>query len=140
MFKHRDNQDYLNINQIPYFLHVFNRMETSIKWEHRSFYGVLLFNKFMNHSLHNNLTNLDFSCLFRWVASHTDNCTNGKALKAFFAYAGQHPLKCRKRKTLSLEGNELGDLDIAQFCKAVRSGAYKRMDTLCLKSECERRE
>ena len=113
MFKHRDNQDYLNINQIPYFLHVFNRMETSIKWEHRSFYR---------------------------VSSHTDNCTNGKALKAFFTYAVQHPLKFRKLKTLSLEGNELGDLDIAQFCKAVRSGAYKRIDTLCLKSECERRE
>ena len=61
LFKHRDNQDYLNINQIPYFLHIFNRMENSIKWEHRSIYGVLLFNKFMNHSIHNNLVNLDYS-------------------------------------------------------------------------------
>lgn len=31
LFKHRDNQDYLNINQIPYFVHLFNTMENTIK-------------------------------------------------------------------------------------------------------------
>ena len=30
--------------------------------EHRGLYGVLLFDRFMKHSIHNNLTNLDYSC------------------------------------------------------------------------------
>lgn len=70
LFKHRDNQDYLNIQQIPYFIHLFNSMENTIKWEHRSLYGVLLFNRFMKHSFHNNLVNLDYSCSWWYCISH----------------------------------------------------------------------
>lgn len=31
MFKHRDNRDYLELNQIPYFVHLFNWKENTIK-------------------------------------------------------------------------------------------------------------
>lgn len=72
MFKHRDNRDYLELNQIPYFVHLFNWKENTIKCtknsgffvtgEHRGLYGVLLFDRFMKHSIHNNLTDLDYSC------------------------------------------------------------------------------
>ena len=62
-----------------------------------------------------------------------DNSVNGKALKTFLNYAVQHQLKFRKLKSLNLEGNLLSDMDIAQFCKAVRKGAYKNLDTLSLK-------
>ena len=50
-------------------------------------------------------------------------------------YAVQHQLKFRKLKSLNLEGNLLSDMDIAQFCKAVRKGAYKNLDTLSLKGK-----
>ncbi|KAK8799785.1 hypothetical protein WA588_002609 [Blastocystis sp. NMH] len=124
LFKHRDNQDYLNIQQIPYFIHLFNSMENTIKWEHRSLYGVLLFNRFMKHSFHNNLVNLDYSY----------NEVNGKALSAFFEYASNHKLKFRKLKRLDLEGNHLTDFDIRSFCKYSRAGAYRHLSFLSLKN------
>ena len=124
LFKHRDNQDYLNINQIPYFIHVFNRMDGTIKWEHRGLYGVLLFDRFMKHSLHNNLVSLDYSY----------NDVNQKSLRTLLDYCAQHRLKFRKLRFLSLEGNNLDDLDITSFCRAVRKGGYKHLVSLNLKN------
>lgn len=102
--------------------------------EHRSIYGVLLFNKFMNHSFHNRLVNLDFSCMKCFYYFIVDNSVNQKALKVLLDYAAAHKLKFRFLKNLSLEGNDLTDYDIATFCKAVRKGAYKHISTLVLKS------
>lgn len=102
--------------------------------EHHSLYGVLLFNKFMKHSFHNNLVNLDYSCeRIGWFLS-LDNGVNGKALRALFEYSAKHHLKFRKLKRLDLEGNDLTDFDVREFCKYARKGAYKHLSFLSLKS------
>ena len=103
--------------------------------EHRGLYGVLLFDRFMKHSVHNNLTNLDYSCTDRCEACSVDNEVKGKSLRTLLEYCAQHRIKFRKLKSLSLEGNELDDLDIATFCRTVRQGGYRRLISLNLKSE-----
>ena len=107
--------------------------------EHRGLYGVLLFDRFMKHSIHNNLTNLDYSCreflasFFRFLMA-VDNEVKGKSLRTLLEYCSTHRLKFRKLKSLSLEGNNLDDLDIATFCRTVRKGGYRHLISLNLKS------
>ena len=116
-----------------------NVCRNELEWflgEHRGLYGVLLFDRFMKHSLHNNLVSLDYSCSFGCVNLTIDNDVNQKSLRTLLDYCAQHRLKFRKLRFLSLEGNNLDDLDITSFCRAVRKGGYKHLVSLNLKSAC----
>ena len=64
-----------------------------------------------------------------------DNAVDRKSFKILLEYASTHKRKFKHLKTLSFEGNQLTDYDIATFCRAVKKGAYKNISTLNLKSK-----
>lgn len=118
--KHRDLQDYLHLNQLPWLVYIGNSIDTNVKWEHRGYYGALLFKKYLSRSFHANITSLDYS----------DNALGYKSFKTLLELNLWARLSLRKVQELDLSENELGDRGIHSLCQYIRAGGFKRLRSL----------
>ena len=92
--------------------------------EHRGLYGVLLFDRFMKHSIHNNLTNLDYSCASPETPLTSRQRSQGKVAANAAGILFLPPTEVPKAEVAEFGGEQFGRFGRGEV---LQSGAERRL-------------